>query len=200
MVVGGCVKAADGGLRLGEPAQRVSKIIRTNISRGRSGELLLVTVRHEYQQGYRDVLVEEQDLVYRCKCRFPTVETGASGAAEPSHAPWQMAVSLGPDVLFRFSALTSDSQRIHYDRDYTTEVEGFPALVVHGPLIAVLMTEVVRVNSKRAISDFEFCLQHPVFLGDPIRVDATPKGDARFDIVVVSGGGKVHASASGRCG
>ncbi|WP_198918703.1 FAS1-like dehydratase domain-containing protein [Pseudomonas chlororaphis] len=130
-------------LRAGFAADCVSTISHVEEKTGRTGALLFVTVRHEYSQDGRLAIREEQDIVYR----EPTPPKQASG--EPLiQGDWCEPVEPSPTLLFRYSAVTFNGHRIHYDFPYVTETEGYPGLVVHGPLIATL--------SLRA-----FCRAHP---------------------------------------
>ncbi|QFS58667.1 transposase [Pseudomonas chlororaphis subsp. aurantiaca] len=130
-------------LRAGFAADCVSTISHVEEKTGRTGALLFVTLRHEYSQDGRLAIREEQDIVYR----EPTPPKQASG--EPLiQGDWREPVEPSPTLLFRYSAVTFNGHRIHYDFPYVTETEGYPGLVVHGPLIATL--------SLRA-----FCRAHP---------------------------------------
>ncbi len=186
-------------LIIGEPAMRHSEVLKTAVKHGRTGELLFVTVRHTYRQGDAVRIVEEQDLVYRSDDGASTPFARVSAPLPPPQTPWVEHPQTHPALLFRFSALTGNAHRIHYDEAYTTSTEGFPALVVHGPLLAVYLAELVRAKvPDRAIGDFTFRLQKPVFVGDDIRVQGTP-GDP-IELAVVSGAGDVHASATATLG
>jgi itaconyl-CoA hydratase/mesaconyl-C4 CoA hydratase len=130
-------------LRAGFEAQCVSTISQVEEKTGRTGALLFVTVCHEYSQDGRLAIREEQDIVYR----EPTPPKQTSG--EPLiQGDWREPVEPSPTLLFRYSAVTFNGHRIHYDFPYVTATEGYPGLVVHGPLIATL--------SLRA-----FCRAHP---------------------------------------
>ncbi|AZC95276.1 FAS1-like dehydratase domain-containing protein [Pseudomonas chlororaphis] len=130
-------------LRAGFDAHCVSTISHVEEKTGRTGALLFVTVRHEYSQDGRLAIREEQDIVYR----EPSPPKQGSGEAL-IQGDWREAVEPSPTLLFRYSAVTFNGHRIHYDFPYVTETEGYPGLVVHGPLIATL--------SLRA-----FCRAHP---------------------------------------
>lgn len=183
-------------LIVGEPAHRRAEVVDIAVKNGRSGEMLFVTVRHEYRQRGAVRIVEEQDLVYRSDTGgAPSVEVSRNPLGELI-TPWSALPRFSPPLLFRFSALTANAHRIHYDADYATAVEGFPALVVHGPLLAVHMAELVRTHAAdRAVAAFTFRLQRPVFLGDVVRVEGSPTADGA-ELAVVSGSGVIHASAA----
>ena len=140
-----------GQLQFGEPATRRSSVVSSVEKRGRSGPLTFVTVSHRIYQGGVLVVDEEQDVVYRPHAAGSAApsQTPAPAAVEPtlvsaSGAPWVLAVDA--PLLFRYSALTYNGHRIHYDRDYAREVEGYSGLVVHGPLQATCMAEAARAQ------------------------------------------------------
>ncbi|MFI6358405.1 hypothetical protein ACIBJF_38655 [Streptomyces sp. NPDC050743] len=166
-------------LRLGEPAERVSSLAAVTPKQGRSGELLFVTERHEFGQGGRLCLVEEQDIVYRSgdgsAPRHPAT-LDDSALPEPE-GPWHLRLQPTETLLFRFSALTANAHRIHYDAPYCGDVEGYPGLVVHGPLPALLMLEPVRRNAPdRQVRSLSYRLHRPAFAGEHLRADGTPSG------------------------
>jgi 3-methylfumaryl-CoA hydratase len=123
-----------------------------------------------------------------------------SGTAT-SDAPWQSALRADPVLLFRFSALTANAHRIHYDRPYTTEVEHYPELVVHGPLLAVLMAELPRTYApERRLASLTYRFRRPVFAGEPVLVTGEPvvgKQDTAGTaaLAVVDAAGTVRAEA-----
>jgi 3-methylfumaryl-CoA hydratase len=181
-------------LILGLPTTRHSEIAGTAAKYGRTGELLFVTVRHEYRQENSVRLVEEQDLVYRSGGGSATPFSRVTEPLAEPFEPWTAEPHTHPALLFRFSALTGNAHRIHYDESYTTGTEGFPGLVVHGPLLAMYMAELVRSRAAGRIESLEFRFKKPVFVGDHIRVQGTPSGNG-IELSVVSGTGNEHATA-----
>ncbi len=176
MIAGGRLTVA-APMRVGSEVTRTSSLARCAVRSGRSGEMLFVTVRSEYRQGGRLLATEEQDVVYRSQ------EAGASpapaGAGSPP-LPAGPAVEVLPDpaLLFRFSALTYNAHRIHYDERYATLVEGHPGLVVHGPLLALLLLEVVRRHAPdRSVTSFAHRLVRPAYAGTAVRAAGRPDGD-----------------------
>jgi 3-methylfumaryl-CoA hydratase len=152
-------------LRIGDRVTRVSRIADVILKEGRSGPLVFVTVRHEIRNEEGVALTEEQDIVYR----------DAAGAAPPPGAPdaqeWEREIRPGDVLLFRYSALTFNSHRIHYDRRFATSVEGYPGLVVHGPLIATLLLDLLRSNLPEAnVAKFSFRAVSPLFDTAPFRI------------------------------
>jgi 3-methylfumaryl-CoA hydratase len=151
-------------LRLGEAVQRSSRIADISSKQGRSGTLVFVRVVHEMANAQGVALTEEHDIVYREAP--PPGDSGA--AATPPAAPGgeQFSRRIEPDpvLLFRYSALTFNGHRIHYDRSYVTGVEGYPGLIVHGPLIATLLVDLLRRERPEAsLAAFEFKAVSPLF-------------------------------------
>jgi 3-methylfumaryl-CoA hydratase len=176
MFAGGRVRAA-APLRAGESATRRSFVSDSTDKRGRSGLLTFVTVTHEISQRGQVVIVDEQDIVYRDAAgpgspelpaaRPPDVDAGLDGcAALPPIDEHDWQVLIDPVLLFRFSALTYNGHRIHYDRDYARHVEGYPGLVVHGPLQGLIMAEACRRRTgllARGLRAFDYRLVAPLF-------------------------------------
>jgi 3-methylfumaryl-CoA hydratase len=157
MFAGGAVRSL-GPLRFDEPATRRSELIDTVEKRGRSGRLTFATVGHQVFQ--RDALVvdERQTLVFR---DMPTERMErVAGEAQPVAAD-EWSIDVSPALLFRFSALTYNGHRIHYDRDYARDVEGYPGLVTHGPLQALAMAEAARAVGATAACEYR--LVAPLF-------------------------------------
>jgi 3-methylfumaryl-CoA hydratase len=154
---------------IGQQATRTSKIKSVELKQGKSGPLVFVTVAHEVSVQGSVVLREEHDIVYR---EAPGVNDPAPAAkAAPDDAQWSKQIVPDAVQLFRYSALTFNGHRIHYDRRYATEVEGYPGLIVHGPLIATLLTELVRHElPDRELSTFSFRALSPVFDTAPFSV------------------------------
>jgi hydroxyacyl-ACP dehydratase HTD2-like protein with hotdog domain len=163
-------------LIVGEPTERVATLANSVVKQGRTGEMAFVTARSEFRQAGETRLVEELNYVYRSG-EDPRRSFSAAGASAPSsEAAWQLVPRISPTVLFRFSALTANAHRIHYDVPYARDVEGYPDLVVHGPLLVLLMLELVRRKGSRSVAAIDFRLHRPVFLGDGILAHGGPGG------------------------
>jgi 3-methylfumaryl-CoA hydratase len=134
---------------------------------GRTGKLAFVSVDRVIRRGTVALVTERQSIVYR---EPPIPGAPAVPAERPADAPeWQIEFYPDPVMLFRFSALTFNAHRIHFDRSYATAVEGYPGLVVHGPLIALAMLAACRdVRPRVHLTDFKFRVQRPAFDGAPI--------------------------------
>jgi 3-methylfumaryl-CoA hydratase len=172
-------------LRLGEPAERVSSLASVTPKQGRTGEMLFVTERREFRQGGRIRMVEEQDIVYRSgRNTGQHPDTVDELTAPPTtDAPWRLELRPDPPLLFRFSALTANAHRIHYDAPYCRDEEGYPGIVVHGPLLALLMLELPRRHAPaRPVRSLAYRLRRPVFAGEPLAACGTPgDGDSVGD-------------------
>ncbi|MGW5522810.1 hypothetical protein [Gordonia sp. NPDC003950] len=188
-----------GPLRLGVSTEKRSSIAAITEKTGRTGDMLFVTVRSEYRQDGDDEprLVEVQNLVYRSDSGHSRPFERPSSELGESTAQWSTEPTPTTTTLFRYSALTSNAHRIHYDRPYVTEVEGYPDLVVHGPLLATYLAELVRISrGGESLRNFEFRLQRPLFIGDRFRVEASDD-DGDVALRVVTGGDAVHVSGRG---
>jgi 3-methylfumaryl-CoA hydratase len=154
-------------LRLGKACRRRSTIAKVEEKQGRSGPLAFVTVRHDLSQGGgAPALVEEHDIVYR-EAPDPSAPP-PQGQPAPGDAGWQEELTPGPVLLFRYSALTFNGHRIHYDADYARDVEGYPGLVVHGPLMATLLLGAAERASGEAPTGFSFRVLKPAFARRPL--------------------------------
>jgi 3-methylfumaryl-CoA hydratase len=147
-------------LRIGVDAERVSRIVRAEVKEGGAGRFWLVTVAHSIEQEGAACIDEEQDLVFR------TAGDLAAVGPDTSTAPggdWVEERVAAPLLLFRFSAVTNNAHRIHYDRPYATGAEGYPDLVVHGPLTAILLAELARTRRGRDARELSYRARAPHF-------------------------------------
>ena len=204
---------------VGDAVQRISRIESVTHKAGRTGDLLFVLVKHQVHNARGLALTEEHDIVYRA-AQAPTLGTGVSslspegalaarGGPSPLARPddpvpppiaadkdaaWQREIVPDDVLLFRYSALTFNGHRIHYDRRYVTEVEGYPGLMVHGPLIATLLVDLVRRNAppETFIKSFNFKAVRPTFDLHPFRVNGKPSAEGKS---VYRGSFAKHAKA-----
>jgi 3-methylfumaryl-CoA hydratase len=165
-------------LPVGADATRTSTILSVNAKRGASGNLAFVTVGHEIGHDGQACISEEHDIVYR--------ETPQAGSVPPPPKPapqdaaWSRLITPDPVLLFRYSALTFNGHRIHYDREYVTKVEGYPGLIVHGPLIATLLADLLRRNMPDAVMrSFNFRAVGSLFDTEPFTICGRPDPDGR---------------------
>ncbi len=180
-------------LPVGAAATRRSEIIQVSLKEGRSGPLAFVTVRHQVATDEGICIEEEQDIVYRA-APAPDLRP-RPGEAAPTTAAWRREMAPDPVLLFRYSALTFNGHRIHYDLKFTTEVEGYPGLVVHGPLLATLMVELARRERPEArVTRFEFRAERPIFDTAPYLVAGAPAADGKSAEVWVADPDGCYAS------
>jgi 3-methylfumaryl-CoA hydratase len=163
-------------IAIGEEIGCVSRIAAVQVKEGRSGPLVFVTVRHEVGNAAGLAITDEHDIVYR----------GESGAttAPPAPAPageaWSREIHADPVLLFRYSAVTFNGHRIHYDLPYVTKVEGYPGLVVHGPLLATLLVDLLRRSRPATdLATFTFRAMRPLFDTAPFRLCGLPDEPAK---------------------
>lgn len=162
-------------LRVGDEVTRVSRIAAIEMKEGRSGALCFVTVEHEWRTDRGIAIDERQDIVYR--------EPPPPGSPAPAGRP---ATALGgrervmatdPVLLFRYSAITFNGHRIHYDAPFATGVEGYPGLIVHGPLQATWLMRFAHPEGRMP-AEFSFRSEQPVFCGEPVRLAAAERDGA----------------------
>lgn len=177
---------AGGRLSLEQPIPIGSELTGTtsvtavNVKQGRSGEMAFVTARTDLSADGVLVGAEEQDIVYRSEPEgAPPRAMPRPEKREPEpEGDWKLRLGTDPVLLFRFSALTYNGHRIHYDKPYATEAEGYPDLVIHGPLLALLALELPRRNApEQAVKSFEYRLVRPAFV--PATVIATARPQAK---------------------
>lgn len=165
-------------LRVGDEVERTSRIVSVTHKAGRTGDLVFVLVRHEVRAAQGLALTEEHDIVYRAAAQPGDPVPQPQPA--PADAAWSREIVPDDVLLFRYSALTFNGHRIHYDRKYVTEVEGYPGLIVHGPLIATLLVDLARRQRPDArFRGFSFKAVRPTFDLHPFSVHGQPTEDGR---------------------
>jgi len=170
-------------IRVGDPIARTSTIVDVAEKSGRSGPLVFVKVRHELRcnGAAEPALLEHHDIVYREAQRADDVPVPPQAA--PTDATWRRTVVPDDVLLFRYSALTFNGHRIHYDRKYVTEVEGYPGLIVHGPLIATLLLDLLHHQRPDArVLSFRFKAVRPTFDLHAFQVCGAPQADGRVHL------------------
>ena len=167
-------------LCIGDAITRTSTIADVTEKSGRSGVLVFVKVRHEIRTQGVDApaITEFHDIVYREAARPDAA--AAEARAAPSRPAWERTIVPDDVLLFRYSALTFNGHRIHYDRRYVTEVEGYPGLIVHGPLLATLLLDLLlRQQPRASVTRFEFRAIQPLFDNAPFAICGRPEPDGR---------------------
>ena len=167
-------------LQVGQQVQRQSTIQSVKHKAGRSGELLFVLVEHQYRNAQGLALTEEHDIVYRSAAQPGDPAPAPQKPPLEGQAAWSRTIVPDDVLLFRYSALTFNGHRIHYDRKYVTEVEGYPGLIVHGPLIATLLLDLLRRSLPGAqVLTFDFRAVRPTFDLHPFSVHGKPSADGK---------------------
>ncbi|MAF03637.1 MULTISPECIES: MaoC family dehydratase N-terminal domain-containing protein [unclassified Herbaspirillum] len=165
-------------LPVGAEAEKVSRIASVDVKQGRTGALAFVTVQHTIRHQGQLCLSEEHDIVYR-DLPQPGAPVVVPKSA-PTDARWSRRVEPDPVLLFRYSALTFNGHRIHYDRSYVTEAEGYPGLIVHGPLIATLLADLVAREMPQAVMrEFNFRSVGTLFDTEPFTLCGKPAADGK---------------------
>ena len=192
----GCTTVFHRPLLVGERARQLATVKSVTEKRGRSGPLVLVTVEYRITGESGPALTETQTLIYTDSPPAPPGEPSAQPGPPPS--PWSMDVDTDTVLLFRFSALTNNSHRIHYDLPYATGVEGYPGLIVHGPLTAMLLADLGRRNGVTEPRRFSFRARSPFFCGDTLFLRGGPDPalpDRRWTLGAYSRWGRLGVEA-----
>ncbi len=166
-------------LRIGERVDRHSTIHSVSEKTGASGKLRFVTVRHHLTSASGGDVVEDQDLVYRAASSTATFVRRSSPLPAACQNP-NVTLSIQPSAvqLFRYSALTFNAHRIHYDADYARSQEGYPGVIVHGPLVATLLLELCRQHyATHVVRDFSYRAHNPLILGETLTICARLEGN-----------------------
>jgi 3-methylfumaryl-CoA hydratase len=175
-------------LLVGETVTRVSTIMKVEAKSGRSGNLVFVTVRHALSGAGGAAVIEEQDIVYRDAAAPGSMSLPRDDAGAPNPC-WRRDIMPDTLLLFRYSALTMNGHRIHYDRPYAMNEEAYPALVVHGPLQATLMADLAARHLDNPITGFEFRGAQPAFDGTLLHICGEPT-DTGASLWTEQGGGR----------
>ena len=175
----GCQTVFHRPLLVGEDARQVGTVKRVTRKEGRSGPLVLVNVEYRIGGESGPALTETQTLIYTDSPPAQPEEPPAQPG--PPSRPWSMDVDTDTVLMFRFSALTNNSHRIHYDLPYATGVEGYPGLVFQGPLTAMLLADLARRHGVTEPGRFSFRARSPFFCGDTLHLRGGPDGEADGD-------------------
>ena len=173
MWVGGRVEIVRP-LYTGMAAERTSEVQRADLKEGGAGRFWLVTVRHTIEQDGNTCIEEEQDLVFRTA---GTLTPMGPDVDAPAPATWIDPRTADPKLLFRFSAVTNNAHRIHYDHPYATGVEGYPDLVVHGPLTAILLSDFATARRNISAHTISYRARAPHFANRRFWLTGSPTDD-----------------------
>ena len=192
---GGCRISFPAPLPIGSAVRRESTLVDLRQKQGRSGPLVFVDTRHRIFAG--DTLCVEETVtgVFREEGGVNNAPQPLDALPPPPAGAWGRDIAATEPFLFRYSALTHNPHRIHYDRPYATGVEGYPGLVVHGPLLASLLLELPRRHSPRRVSEFAFRAAAAVYDIAPFRTQGVPDGDS-VDLAVIGPDGATAMTAT----
>jgi 3-methylfumaryl-CoA hydratase len=166
-----------GELRVGDEVNRVSTIQDVNVKQGRSGQMVFVTVKTDIASPRGLAITEDQDIVYRAE-PDPKAPPPPPQPA-PTNAAWRHTVTPDPVMLFRYSALTFNGHRIHYDWRYVTGTEGYPDLIMNGGLTTLLTYELARAHAATPIRAMASRNVRALFVNRPIHFGAEPAADGK---------------------
>jgi 3-methylfumaryl-CoA hydratase len=183
-----------GDLMIGEAMHKNSEILKISEKEGKAGKMVFVTVKHLIESTRGVAVEEEQDIVY---LPMPTSFVPLKPNPLPSDLDWKDLYPIDPVLLFRFSALTFNGHKIHYDWRYATEVEKYPGLVVHGPLQALLLFESAKQkNPGKKPASFKFRAMRPLFDFDAVSLAGQIKPDGSTDVYTADTEGNIAMQAT----
>ncbi len=165
-------------LKIGDRIEKLSTIQDVEFKEGRTGPLIFVTVRHDYTKDDKVLVTETQNIVYRDAAKSPRRSNPEPPEDWKIDDGWLQKIVPTTLLLFRYSALTFNGHRIHYDRDYVVNVEQYPGLVFHGPLTATLLAEHVRKNvPDKTLESFSYRAIRPLFDTGPFDIEGRKTAD-----------------------
>lgn len=185
------------GIRAGQHLHRTTTIESVAFKQGSTGPLCFIVLRHDVLADKVPALTEHQSLVYREAATTSSQPSAGGGGSEPE--AWEWGRSCVPDevMLFRYSALTFNAHRIHYDLPYATTKEGYPGLVVQGPLVATLLLDAfLQREPVGTVTRFGFTARRPLFVNREIRLLGRSTGAGRADLSAVDSDGLTAVTAS----
>jgi 3-methylfumaryl-CoA hydratase len=167
-------------VRVGETLRRETRLADISVKQGGTGTLVFATITSRVYGPSGLALEDERRTVFREEVKTGERNQAPRRDSPPSDAPWRHSVTPDPVLLFRFSALTFNSHRIHYDRTWATEVEGYPGLVVHGPLTTTLLIDFARdQNPEKRIASYATQARAPLFDTAPFELRGRPASSGR---------------------
>lgn len=185
----------DRPLKAGDDVQKTSTVKSVAEKEGRTGKLVFVTVEHELKGAIGRYLHEEHDIVYR---DAPAADAPVKKLEmAPIDADWTETITPDPVLLFRYSALTFNGHRIHYDRDYVKNEEGYPGLIVHGPLIGtLLMNLAIKRMAGKSLKSFSFRNFNPVFDTAPFKICGKMGNNDKCEVWATGPNGELAVSGT----
>jgi 3-methylfumaryl-CoA hydratase len=165
-------------LRIGVKAQMTERVLGRQDKMGKNGPFQLLTVEHQYFQSDALCVREERDMVYlQGPVQAQPAPNDEFTSKSANADPWRLTLTPDPVMLMRFSALTFNSHLIHFDQLYTQREEGYPERVVHGPLVAIVLAQLLSMNHVGTLSKFEFRARSPIYVNRPVQFVGKPEHD-----------------------
>ncbi|WP_207538055.1 HTD2 family dehydratase [Sabulicella rubraurantiaca] len=184
----------EGGFRVGEVLTKRAEVAAIEPKQARTGTICVLTMRHSFSVGGRPVAVDEFDAVYREAVPPGTSSPVNAGTPAPTDAAWGVEQHLPSTLVFRYSAITWNAHRIHYDADYTREVEGYPALVQNGGLTMQLLLDAAVAHAPgQRLAGFTARLTRPISIGDTVTLAGSEVADGAMSAWVADRGGALCA-------
>ena len=169
-----------GRLRAGEPARRIAEIVGITPKLARTGSIVVLTLRHTIEAGGKPIAIEDFDAVYREGLQPGEKNPLPKAVAAPANAAWSKTFELTNALVFRYSAITWNAHRIHYDSDYARDGEGYTAAVQNGGLTLQLLLDAALPHLDGHLTGFEARLTRPLWVGDRVTVQGTAVSDGRM--------------------
>jgi 3-methylfumaryl-CoA hydratase len=183
-------------LQVGLRAQMTERVLGRRDKQGKSGPFQIVTAEYQYFQNGALCVREERDIVY-LQGPVPAQPASKDEFAVRSAASdsWTLTLTPDPVMLMRYSALTFNSHLIHFDQLYTQREEGYPERVVHGPLVAIVLAQLLALNGVDRLERFEFRARSPLYVNHPIQLMGKPERD-RIDLRAIGDSGMLAMEAT----
>ena len=159
-----------GQLKAGEPARKIAEVAAIIPKMAKTGQIVILTMRHTIEANDKVIAIDEFDAIYREAVPAGQKTAAAVPQPAPTDAAWSSTTQLSPPLVFRYSAVTWNAHRIHYDADYTRDEEGYPHTVQNGGLTMQLMLDAVVQHTPGTLRSFTARLTHPLFVGDSVTV------------------------------
>lgn len=185
-------------LLVGQPATRTGTITRLDEKEGRNGRMVLASAQYRIEQDGKLCVEDTHDIVYIGG--GGTTPAPGPDSFTPPEGAWHREIKADPVFLFRYSALSFNSHRIHYDREYAQNEEGYPGLIVHGPLTALLLAELARTNVDAPMTQFSFRGRAPIFEPWPFHVVGDLGDDGSAELQAVRNDATVAMTATAQFG
>jgi 3-methylfumaryl-CoA hydratase len=179
-----------GAVHVGDPLVKKAKVLAIEPKMARTGQICVLTMQHSYEVGGQVIAVDEFDAIYREAVPPGTKSPVNAGTPAPTNPAWSESRHLSNALIFRYSAITWNAHRIHYDADYAREEEGYPAIVQNGGLtMQLLLDAAVKHAPGKRLVHFTARLTRPIYVGATITLNGTAPEDGRMNAWVADAEG-----------